>query len=196
MFCLVSSPHSFFSSVPASSADALPDAFARELVFHPYQRLVSYVIQGLRQGFKLGFHRSFKLKSAKHNKPSAHQHPSVIYLAAEVSRNRVAGPFQVSPFPNLHVSSFGVIPKKGQPDKWRLIIDLSAPEGASVNGGIDPSALQYITVDDVIRMVSLYGAGALMAKFDVEAAYRNIAVHPSDWQLLGIQWSAFSSLHL
>ena len=27
-----------------------------------------------------------------------------------------------------------------------------------------------------------------MAKFDVEAAYRNIPVHPSDRVLLGIKW--------
>ena len=27
-----------------------------------------------------------------------------------------------------------------------------------------------------------------MAKFDVEAAYQNIAVHPSDRYLLGMQW--------
>lgn len=27
-----------------------------------------------------------------------------------------------------------------------------------------------------------------MAKFDVEAAYRNIAVHPADRYLLGMKW--------
>ena len=37
-------------------------------------------------------------------------------------------------------------------------------------------------------MISKYGRGALMAKFDVEAAYRNIAVHPSDRYLLGMKW--------
>ena len=37
-------------------------------------------------------------------------------------------------------------------------------------------------------MISKYGRGALMAKFDVEAAYRNIAVHPSDRFLLGMKW--------
>ena len=40
------------------------------------------------------------------------------------------------PFPNLQISSFGVIPKKGQPGKWRRIVDLSSPWGASVNDGI------------------------------------------------------------
>ena len=37
-------------------------------------------------------------------------------------------------------------------------------------------------------MVSKYGQGALMAKFDVETAYRNIAVHADDRYLLGLKW--------
>ena len=41
-------------------------------------------------------------------------------------------------------------------------------------------SLQYIKVDQVIRMVSRYGPSALMAKFEVESAYQNIPVHPDD----------------
>lgn len=169
-----------------------PEEFASKLIQHPDQQLVAFVLDGLRNGFRLGFQHSRKLKSANKNKPSANHHPEVIdrYLANEVSLGRVAGPFPSPPFPNLHVSSFGVIPKKGQPGKWRLIVDLSSPAGLSVNDGIDPDefTLQYITVDQIIRMISKYGPGALMAKFDVEAAYRNIAVHPSDRYLLGLRW--------
>ena len=135
---------------------------------------------------------SQSLKPAKRNKPSAYEHPSVIdeYLATEVSLGRVAGPFASPPVPLLHVSSFGVIPKKGQRGKWRLIVDLSSPGGASVNDGINPDefTLHNTTVDQFIRMVSQFGQGALMAKFDVEAAYRNIAIHPSDRFLLGMKW--------
>jgi len=71
-----------------------------------------------------------------------------------------------------------------------LIVDLSSPHGHSVNDGIDPEAfnLQYVKVDDIIRMVSKHGRGALMAKFDVEAAYRNVPVHPHDRYLLGLKW--------
>lgn len=83
-----------------------------------------------------------------------------------------------------------MIPKRGQPGKWRLITDLSSPQGLSVNDGINPEEffLQYIKLDQIIGMVSKYGQGDLMAKFDVEAAYRNIAVHPSDRHLLGMRW--------
>ena len=84
------------------------------------------------------------------------------------------------------VNSFGVIPKVG---KWCLIVDLSSPTKSSVNDGINPKdfPLHYITVDQVICLVSQFGAGALMAKFDVESAYRNVLVHPLDLYLLGMK---------
>ena len=69
-------------------------------------------------------------------------------------------------------------------------MDLSSPGGASVNDGIDPDrfTLHYITLDQVIRLVSKLGPRALMAKFDVEAAYRNVPAHPSHRILLGMKW--------
>ena len=87
----------------------------------------------------MGFQPARRLKPAK-NKPSALQNPKVIddYLATEVARGRVAGPFPSPPLTNLQVSCFGVIPKKGQPGKWRLIADLLSPLASSVNDGIDP----------------------------------------------------------
>ena len=36
------------------------------------------------------------------------------------------------------ISHFKVIPKPHQTGKWRPITDLSSPEGASVNDGMDP----------------------------------------------------------
>ena len=59
-----------------------------------------------------------------------------------------------------------------------------------MNDSIDPQdfSLQYIKVDQVIRVVSCYGPGVLMAELDVESAYRNIPVHPDDRFLLGMRW--------
>ena len=38
------------------------------------------------------------------------------------------------------------------------------------------------------RMVSRYGPGALMAKFDVESTYQNIPLYPDERFLLGMKW--------
>lgn len=150
------------------------------------------MLNGLRDGFRIGFQRHCRLKSAQKNKQSALQNSQVIdkYLENEILKGRLAGPFNQSPLPQLQLSSFGVIPKRGQPGKWRLIVDLSSPRGCSVNDGINREdfTLQYVKVDDIVKMVSKLGPGARMAKFDVEAAYRNIPVHPADRHLLGMKW--------
>ena len=64
------------------------------------------------------------------------------------------------------------------------------PPGTSVNDGIDPAfcSLSYVTVDRIARMVAALGKGALMAKVDVEAAYRLVPIHPDDRPLLAIRW--------
>lgn len=153
---------------------------------------MDFILHGIKEGFKLGFNSSVSLKSAKKNKASAYQHPQVIdaYLLNEIQRGRVAGPFDSPPIAQLQISSFGVIPKKGQPGKWRLIFDLSSPLGCSVNDGIDSEecSLQYIRIDDIVQMVARLGKGALMAKFDIESAYRNVPIHASDRRLLGMKW--------
>jgi len=169
-----------------------PEEFAAKLSKHPHQCLVAFILDGLRNGFRMGFQHSKKLKSANSNQASANQHPADIdhYLTNGLPLGRVAGPFSSPPFPNLHISSFGVIPKKGQPGKWRLIVELSSHHGLSVNDVIDPNefTLQDITFDQIICMILNYSSGAFIAKFDVAASYHNIVVHPSDRYLLGLKW--------
>jgi hypothetical protein len=94
------------------------------------------------------------------------------------------------PMSNLHCSPFGVITKKNQQDKWRLILNLSSPAAHSVNDGIpcDPYLLHYISVDTTIHALLALAPGAQLAKFDVEAAYRNIPIHPANQCLLGMYW--------
>lgn len=102
----------------------------RELYFHPDQTQVDYVISGLSNGFHLGFNPlAVSLKSTSQNMPSVSLQPSVIdqYLRTELEKGRVAGPFSIASIPNLHISRFGIIPKKYQPGKWWLILDLSSP---------------------------------------------------------------------
>ena len=122
---------------------------------------------------------------------SAMEHGEVVekYLGEEREAQRVLGPFKRSLFPEVHVSPFGVIPK-ADPGKWRLILDLSSPHGNSVNDGIakELCSLSYVSVDDIATRVLKLGRGALVAKFDLKAAYRHILVHPDDRRLLGMEW--------
>lgn len=69
-------------------------------------------------------------------------------------------------------------------------MDLSSPDGHSVNDGIskDLASLSYVSVDDVVVGIIQRGSGTLLAKMDIRQAYRNIPIHPSDRPLLGMQW--------
>ena len=120
----------------------------------------------------------------------ANPEPVSEYLQNEQKEERIAGPFPKALVRNIHLSRFGVIPKRHQPGKWRLILDLSHPTGYSVNDGIakELSTLQYASVDDAARIISDLGPGTMLAKIDIAHAYRNIPVHPADRHLLGMEW--------
>lgn len=179
---------------PISAVSPLAFAeFARELATGYPGPQRDYVLAGIQHGFRVGFSPELvRLRSRPANMRSASEHPDVIdaYLSAELAAHRLAGPFDSPPWPSLHISPFGVIPKNHQPGKWRLILDLSSPAGRSVNDGIPkaPFSLHYVSVDDAIRALVDLGPGALMAKFDVQAAYRNVPIHPHDRFLLGMTW--------
>ena len=175
------------------STPLVVEAWARALSQHPDRAFARYVCTGLQFGFRIGFTNTIKLKSATANMGSAREHPSVVseYLAKELSLGRMLGPFnQSAQLPPLHISRFGVIPKGHNTGRWRLITDLSFPRGHSVNDGIDPGlcSLSYSTVDEVADLVAKLGQGALLAKVDIESAYRLIPVHPHDRLLLAVQW--------
>ena len=162
---------------------------------HPNRQLVEFFLQGLTKGFHIGFDyaSAITLKSAKSNMESARLHGKVVdeYLQTEMSLGRVAGPFLPDAIPDGHVSRFGVIPKNHQPNKWRLIVDLSYPTGHSVNDGISPPlcSLHYVTIDDAVQQIFTLGKGCLLAKIDIQSAFRLLPVHPADRHLLLMKWN-------
>ena len=161
---------------------------------HPNRTLVHYILSGISEGFRIGFdYEKTSCKSAKCNLLSVDRNPEVVtaYLQEEVTLGRVLGPLPVGSIPEVQVSPFGVIPKGHTPGKWRLIVDLSSPNGSSVNDGISSElcSLSYISVDDISRAVAALGRGTLLAKVDVKSAYRIVPIHPEDRPLLGMQWN-------
>lgn len=164
----------------------------KALSTHPDQEFARYVCSGIREGFRIGFdYRRASCRPGPGNMKSVREHEEVVerYIGVECEARRVLGPLERSRFPRVHISPFGVIPKS-EPGKWRLILDLSSPLGSSVNDGISKEMcfLSYISVDDVAARVVRRGRGALMAKFDLKSAYRQVPVHPDDRWLLGMDW--------
>ena len=56
-----------------------------------------------------------------------------------------------------------------------------------MNDGINKAlcSLTYLTVWGAAQGIMEKGAGALIAKVDIQHAYHNVPVHPTDWALLG-----------
>ncbi len=152
-----------------------------------------FLYQGFTFGFRLHSDRDFSHLS--HTIPSNHgsakQNPSVVRekLSAELSSDRIAGPYNSPPLPNMIFSPLGLVPKR-EPGRFRLIHDLSFPKGSSVNESIPPdlATVHYQSLDKCVSIIQGLGKGTLVAKADLKDAFRIVPVHPSDHHLLGFTW--------
>ena len=163
----------------------------QELLEHPDQAFKKYILNGIWNGFRIGCDWRSHCVSATSNMRSALDNAAVIqeYLEKEVLLGRVVGPVDPERNPvGTQLSPFGVIPKSNHPGKWRLIVDLSSPEGRSVNDGIEGEScsLKYIHLDEVTDEIVKSGKGTELAKMDSASAYRMVPVHPGDRPLLAV----------
>ena len=165
--------------------------FEIELAQHPDKAWISWLLDGIKHGVRIGYFGP-RQPLLSRNLTSANLHPHIITeeLQKEVSAGRIIRPFATNPLPSLHCSGLGAVPKKN--GKWRVIMHLSAPRGVSVNDHISKEefSLSYTSIDKAVELVTQLGRGALMAKADLQAAFRMIPVHPEDWDRLGIYWQS------
>ena len=158
---------------------------------HPDKEFPAYITSGIEQGFRLGYQRRAGplLQQASGNMSTPEPELVTSYLDHETSLGRMVRVKEGSkPTKNIQISPMGMIPKKNRPGKWRLIVDLSSPKGASVNDGISGawSSLTYTTVDHLAEIILSMGQAAHMVKADIKEAYRMVPVHPSDRDLLEV----------
>ena len=162
-----------------------------EIMLEGYDKVIlDQLVQGFTVGFPIHFEGEHSSYEAN-NLLSARQYPDAVdlKLQKEISANRIAGPFNVPPFPDFRVSPLGVVPKK-IPGEFRLIHHLSFPSGSSVNDGISPvdTSVQYARVDDAVRAIKATGRHCFLAKTDIKNAFRIIPIRPLDHHLLGLKW--------
>lgn len=103
----------------------------------------------------------------------------------------MCGPFRTPPLPVLCISTIGVVPKK-MPGKYCLIQHLSFPHGGSVNDGIPDLVcrVRYQLFDEALGLVRSFGPGALMAKLDIESAFRLLPLHMESFRFMGFRVDA------
>lgn len=149
------------------------------------------MINGFTHGFRLVC-TSAPSSCVPQNHKSTLDHPDIIedYIQTRLNKGRIAGPFSNKPFEQFVVSPLGLVNCKGSTGKFRVIHDLSFPKNQSVNSNIprEHSAVQYDSIDQVVALVQKFGRECLMAKTDIEDAFRIIPIHPADYYLLGFTW--------
>jgi hypothetical protein len=116
---------------------------------------------------------------------------SILY---DINKRWKIGHFPQQPFKYFVGSPMGAFAKPSATapgcKKLRVIHNLSWPPGKSVNSFIpeDMCSVSYVTIESAVSIVKRFGPGCLMAKIDLENAYKQIGVRPSDWYLLGSTW--------
>lgn len=169
---------------------------ADQLAEHPDQQFVQFLIQGLTYGFDTGFVETPQSPLICKNLQSALQDPLAVteLILKETDKGFLQGPFNNIPFASFRINPVGLATHKYSLKK-RLIVDMSAPhdnpDHPSLNSLIDKEShsLQYVRIDDAIKIIKAKGRGSKLIKTDISDAFKLLPIRPDLWQYHGIQWN-------
>ena len=163
------------------------------------RRLAGYrdagILQYLQYGWPINFNRFSPLCPTDRNHPSAVNFQEDIehYLRTERGHGALLGPFAGQPVEHAHSSPLMTRPKKDARYR-RVIVDLSWPQGASINDGVDqvhyldgPATVKLPTAEYMVQRILQLGTGAWLYKTDLARGYRQLRVDPLDWPFLGFR---------
>ena len=185
--------HSTTTILTDTPANVLrPPGIAELLREYPNRRFVDTLLSIALSGARVGFEGLPSGQTRQPNHKSAYMHSDVISksIESELAKGRIK---EVTELPfNYFCSPIGLTPKSsdGLQTGWRVIFDLSSPEGLSVNDGIpkEYGTIAYETLQDAIRLVAQAGKGAILMKRDLKSAFRHIPINPCDHWLLLFEW--------
>ena len=188
-------PNYKLARFPIKSGFNLP-AWEHYLKDYPDQRLLQYL--------KFGFPLSLTDPEMLHNNHfSALQYPTAVqeYLDKEKSLGAILGPVNGVDYPGFHCSPLLTRPK--DPDKRRVVPNLSYPHGHSLNVNVDKLhfdgkkfVLKFPSVDDIVNEICKYSTEVLISKIDISRAFHNLRVDPTDAIKFGIKWKGEFFLHI
>ena len=88
--------------------------------------------------------------------------------------------------------------EKPDSDSRRVIVDLSYPEGHSVNARVSkdhylgtPFLLTLPSIDVITQKVKNLGKGSLLYKIDISRVFHHIKIDPGDYNLLGLKLDSY-----
>lgn len=169
------------------------DVFERLLSGHPNNLKVRLLLDTIRNGAHMGFTGEREASHlATRNRAVTLEQAELISKELESDREKghLVGWFDRPPFSNLRTSPVSTIEKKEYGVKCgdRIIMNMSAPEGRSVNDFTPRMVCDFTPFDYTVERVRAAGKNAWLAKADVKQAFKLVPVRPKDWPLLGVEW--------
>ena len=155
------------------------------------QEFIDRIVHGCSYGVSIGYDGPRIYREHK-NWPSTYEHADAVAtcILKDIHRGTTAGPFTSLPSSSFVGSPMGCFQKK-RSSKYRVIHDLSYPPGSSINDfiNIENYRMHYLSLDDVVSHIQTLGHRSLLAKLDLEDAFKFIPVCEEDWPLLGYTFS-------
>ena len=105
-----------------------------------------------------------------------------------VKKEIVSGPFDSPPLEKFRVNPLMAVVQHG---KVRPILNVSKPEGRSMNDNVDKDKLEKVYMSsarDFGHSLLMAGKGATFSKFDLSDAYKNIPAKIEDLRMQGFSW--------
>ncbi len=109
-------------------------------------------------------------------------------LADWIKKGFVAGPFDSPPTENFRANPLMAVVQR---TKVRPILNLSSPTGRSFNDAVVTTRVDKLKMSSakkISEMLLTAGKGALMAKPDIQDAYKLIPNPKEQWNLYGFSW--------
>ena len=140
----------------------------------------------LECGFPLGYMLGNMTTPSQSNHQSACCYPSHVdhYITTELDAFAFCGRFPKPPFDAFQINPLMTAPNKHS-DMRRVILDLSHPDGASVNSGIPrdsylgvPYKLSLPSAQDLRDLIIAEGQGCHLWSIDLQSDYRQLRVCP------------------
>ena len=155
----------------------------------------------LEQGAQIGCTGKFRLPSKSKNSKSALLDGQKVTdaICDWVEKGFVYGPVPLDQVPPGAKFS-GIMTRPKPNGSVRVILNLSAPIGESVNDGISSEEFptKMSSTEEWLRVLNKAGKNCLILKIDFSDAYKHIAVHRQDTDLQWFEWlgMAFKELCL
>jgi len=153
--------------------------------------MLELVCKDLKEGADIGCRGKYRERSVSKNAPSAYEYPEEVTdaVAGWVHEKFALGPLTAAEVPpGAKINGIMCRPKPN--GSARVILNLSAPKGQSVNEGIDleefPATMA--STKKWLGVLERAGRGAVMSKLDWSDAYKHIRVRPEDVELQYFEW--------